>query len=293
MSSPRETSGPQASAEPQTALEALKKVFSGHTSTMFLFFLGVARFIEMTTRHRVDMGAFCRDLCMDWHELSALAADPLLSSLDADERVTPELAAEIQAELRQPSAAGYRIPRVTWHLGRWIRTTDWYPDFQTRLYNRTAACWAGRYVHETVAVRGAVGLGRATDVEELRADDHRRPVRPGCRQVDLRRGRLPGEDRAGRGRAGQVLVLGRTEVDRRPAEPAEVVDERFRQVTHDPVELDHHRIEALVFLDLLVRPIGGGIGDVEAGILLGALVPIAPHSLQLLPFGDLHPLSLW
>jgi peptidoglycan/xylan/chitin deacetylase (PgdA/CDA1 family) len=34
---------------------------------------------ELTLRHRVDMGAFCRDLCMDWHELSELAADPLVT----------------------------------------------------------------------------------------------------------------------------------------------------------------------------------------------------------------------
>ena len=44
-------------------------------------------------------------------------------SLDADERVTPELAAEIQACLTAaPREAAFRIPRVTWHLGRWIRT---------------------------------------------------------------------------------------------------------------------------------------------------------------------------
>ena len=33
---------------------------------------------------------------------------------------------------------GYRIPRVTWYLGRWIRSTDWYPDYQLRLYDRRA-----------------------------------------------------------------------------------------------------------------------------------------------------------
>jgi hypothetical protein len=49
------------------------------------------------------------------------------------------------------------MPRVTWHLGRWIRSTDWYPDYQTRLYDRRAAQWTGRYVHETVSVRGTIG----------------------------------------------------------------------------------------------------------------------------------------
>ena len=45
-------------------------------------------------------------------------------SLDADERVTPALAAEIQQALaRAARHAAFRIPRVTWHLGRWIPTT--------------------------------------------------------------------------------------------------------------------------------------------------------------------------
>jgi hypothetical protein len=52
---------------------------------------------------------------------------------------------------------GYRLPRVTWHLGRWIRSTDWYPDYQLRLYNRRTGEWTGRYVHEGVATSGTVG----------------------------------------------------------------------------------------------------------------------------------------
>ena len=67
-------------------------------------------------------------------------------SVDADERVTPELARgdPRRAGERVPTAAGFRIPRVTWHLGRWIRTTDWYPDYQLRLYHRRRASWAPR-----------------------------------------------------------------------------------------------------------------------------------------------------
>ena len=55
-----------------------------------------------------------------------------------------------------PRAAGYRMPRVTFHLGRWIRSTDWYPDYQLRLYDRRRARWAGRYVHESVKADGPV-----------------------------------------------------------------------------------------------------------------------------------------
>src|SRR5690349_20844182 len=42
------------------------------------------------------------------------------------------------------------MPRATFHLARWIRTTDFYPDYQTRLYDRRAARWRGKYVHESV-----------------------------------------------------------------------------------------------------------------------------------------------
>jgi len=89
---------------------------------------------------------------------ASLAANDWILSLDADERVTPELASELQAlNVAASAEAAFRIKRVTWHLGRWIRTTDWYPDYQLRLYDRRAAEWTGRYVHEAVTVRGAVG----------------------------------------------------------------------------------------------------------------------------------------
>ena len=89
---------------------------------------------------------------------AGLAAHDWILSLDADERITPALAAEIRALLiSEPPARGYRVPRVTHHLGRWIRTTDFYPDFQTRLYDRRAARWKGQYVHESVIVEGGAG----------------------------------------------------------------------------------------------------------------------------------------
>lgn len=78
-------------------------------------------------------------------------------SVDADERVTPELAREIRATLEAPASAGYRIPRITWHLGRWFRSTDWYPDLQLRLYDRRHGTWQVRRVHESVTLDGQPG----------------------------------------------------------------------------------------------------------------------------------------
>jgi glycosyltransferase involved in cell wall biosynthesis len=89
---------------------------------------------------------------------ASLAAHDWVLSVDADERVTTELAREIQTLLSTPpSQAAFRMPRVTRHLGRWVRTTDWYPDYQIRLYNRRSARWTGRHVHEAVTVDGAIG----------------------------------------------------------------------------------------------------------------------------------------
>ena len=89
---------------------------------------------------------------------AGLAEHDWILSLDADERVSSELATEIRERLaREPSHPGYRIPRVTSYLGRWIRSTDWYPDYQLRLYDRRAARWNARSVHESVSTDGTVG----------------------------------------------------------------------------------------------------------------------------------------
>jgi glycosyltransferase involved in cell wall biosynthesis len=89
---------------------------------------------------------------------ASIASHDWILSIDADERVTPALAREIRGLLQgEPARRGYRIPRVTFHLGRWIRTTDFYPDYQTRLYDRRAGAWQGGRVHESVRVQGGPG----------------------------------------------------------------------------------------------------------------------------------------
>jgi glycosyltransferase involved in cell wall biosynthesis len=109
-----------------------------------------------------------RVLVRDWPGYSAQknfaaeqAAHDWILSLDADERVTPALAEEIRGLLGdEPASRGYRIPRVSFYLGRWIRSTDWYPDYQLRLYDRRVSAWSGA-VHEGVEVIGDVGRLRS------------------------------------------------------------------------------------------------------------------------------------
>jgi glycosyltransferase involved in cell wall biosynthesis len=82
---------------------------------------------------------------------ASLSSHDWIFSLDADERVPDDLAAEIKALMvSEPGLRGYRIPRVSFYLGRWIRTTDMYPDYQLRLYDRRAGRWDGLHVHESV-----------------------------------------------------------------------------------------------------------------------------------------------
>jgi glycosyltransferase involved in cell wall biosynthesis len=79
--------------------------------------------------------------------------------IDADERVTPQLRESIE-KLRQldpPSLPdGYRIARSTQYLGRWIKRSGWYPDYQMRLYRKAASYWDGVSPHETARVRGRI-----------------------------------------------------------------------------------------------------------------------------------------
>lgn len=83
-------------------------------------------------------------------------------SLDADEAVTPELAAEIREVLRADGPLdGYHVPRKNVFLGRWIRHGTWYPDHQLRLFRREAGWFPDLSVHESVRVRGRVGHLRA------------------------------------------------------------------------------------------------------------------------------------
>ncbi|NPV68204.1 MAG: glycosyltransferase family 2 protein [Anaerolineae bacterium] len=78
--------------------------------------------------------------------------------VDVDERVPPELAAEIRATIETGQADGYGIPRFNYIFGRLTRHTGWYPDYQTRLLRRGRARYdPARPVHEVVLLDGPRG----------------------------------------------------------------------------------------------------------------------------------------
>lgn len=68
--------------------------------------------------------------------------------LDADERVSPELAASLVRALAAPAAPVYRMARRNRFLGRWLRHGEGYPDWNARLFDRRQARWSDDAVHE-------------------------------------------------------------------------------------------------------------------------------------------------
>jgi len=89
------------------------------------------------------------------------ASHEWIFSLDADERPDAELVRELDALRRAGfQKPGYRIPRVAYFMGRWIRHGDWYPDYQLRLFDRRQGRWQGGCVHESVRIQGEPGLLR-------------------------------------------------------------------------------------------------------------------------------------
>jgi glycosyltransferase involved in cell wall biosynthesis len=86
-----------------------------------------------------------------------LASNLWVLSLDADERLSPELRDEIQAlDGNEPACAAFSMPRRVYYLGRWIKHSGWYPDRKIRLFRKGRAHWEGAYVHEDLAVEGEV-----------------------------------------------------------------------------------------------------------------------------------------
>ncbi len=82
-------------------------------------------------------------------------------SLDADERVTPELRAEIERAMQDAAFDGYYVPRLSQFCGKFIRHSGWYPDYVLRLFMRGAGRFSDDLVHETVLLQGTSGKLRS------------------------------------------------------------------------------------------------------------------------------------
>ena len=86
----------------------------------------------------------------------SLATGAWVLSIDADERVTPELARAIAAALADGGADGWELPRLSSFCGRQMRHSGWYPDYVLRLFRRGRASFDDAPVHERVICAGPV-----------------------------------------------------------------------------------------------------------------------------------------
>lgn len=78
-------------------------------------------------------------------------------SLDADERITPELHQQMQQAISQAQYDGFYLPRLSRFCGTFIHHCGWYPDYVLRLFRRGAGRFSDDLVHETVLLNGTAG----------------------------------------------------------------------------------------------------------------------------------------
>jgi glycosyltransferase involved in cell wall biosynthesis len=90
---------------------------------------------------------------------AAIATQPWVLSIDADEVVSAKLRDEIIARFKGHDdgavPAAYSFPRLSYFAGRWIWHGDWYPDRKVRLYQKATGSWDGD-PHEKLVLDGVV-----------------------------------------------------------------------------------------------------------------------------------------
>jgi glycosyltransferase involved in cell wall biosynthesis len=87
----------------------------------------------------------------------SLARNDWVLCVDADEEVSPELAAAVGEALSAPRHVAYRMPRSNRFMGRYLRHGEGFPDWSLRLFDRRSAQWSDDAVHEKVIATGPVG----------------------------------------------------------------------------------------------------------------------------------------
>ena len=98
---------------------------------------------------------------MQRQRAQARAGGDWILMLDADERITPELKAEILRSLATDDRTTiYAVPRLSFCFGRFIRHSGWYPDYVVRLYPRERARYDDAIVHEKVNADSGMKVGR-------------------------------------------------------------------------------------------------------------------------------------
>lgn len=122
---------------------------------------------DATVKLARERGAEVRQRVFDNYAGQRNAALDMASSewvlfVDADERVTAELAHEVRLAVKEEGFDGWWLPRKNYIFGRWIRHAGWYPDYQLRLLRRERARYdERRAVHELAILGGEAGYLRS------------------------------------------------------------------------------------------------------------------------------------
>lgn len=90
-------------------------------------------------------------------QIYALATCEWVLLVDADERITPELAREIQQILQNPTCSAYEIPFRSYYCGKQIRFGDWMHEKHIRLLKREQCKIIPRLIHFGLDINGKVG----------------------------------------------------------------------------------------------------------------------------------------
>ena len=114
--------------------------------------------VEIARRHgaRVELREWLGFGRQKQYAVSAARNDWVLC-LDADERVTDELARSIREAMAQRRYRAWRLARRNRFLGRWLAHGEGYPDWTVRLFHRAHASWSNDEVHEAVLTTAEVG----------------------------------------------------------------------------------------------------------------------------------------
>lgn len=116
-----------------------------------------------TVQKAKEMGA-SMSLASDWQGFGvqknralALASGQWVLSIDADERVTPELQAAVLAAIQSAEFDVYTCARLSSYCGQYMRHSGWYPDLTARLFKRGQAQFSNDLVHEKLVTSRPVG----------------------------------------------------------------------------------------------------------------------------------------
>ncbi len=105
-------------------------------------------------------------------EAIKIANSPWVLIIDADERLTPELAKEIKKAIQSNNFTHYKIPRKNIFIDRWLKHGGWWPDYQIRLINKKYFSKWPKKIHSTPMIKGSCGYLKSPLLHFFHGDLH-------------------------------------------------------------------------------------------------------------------------